>query len=141
MHIPGLTDALIRERTAGGSYERGQEYLEKGAVQHIEHSRKEVNARVKGSHYIPYAVHITYNAQGITDVECTCPYHEGTWCKHVVATLLTVLRDDTEPPREGVTDRLDTLSRDELIVLIERMVEADPELRERIESELDDLEE
>lgn len=140
MPIPGLSDALIREHTTGGSYARGQEYVENGAVQHIEESGQTITARVKGSYYIPYAVHVTYNGQGITDVECTCPYHKGSWCKHIAATLMVLLEAEgpvASPP--GLPERLHALDRAQLVRLIERVAAADPDMKHRIAMELDAL--
>lgn len=140
MHVPGLTDDVIRQHTTSGSYERGQQYFEEGAVQHIEYDGQEINARVKGSYYIPYAVHVSFNPGGITDVECTCPYHEGTWCKHIVATLLTVLQQRGEgTPTRSLRDRLSTLDREQLIDLVDRLAARNPAVVDEVERELDDI--
>lgn len=140
MHIPGLTEAMIQEHTASGSYERGQEYFDEGAVQHVEQSGQEISAHVKGSYYIPYSVHISFNAQGISEVECTCPYHEGSWCKHIVATLLTVLQRGGEgAPIPSLRDRLGALEREQLIELIEHLAAHDATVIDQVEHALDDI--
>jgi len=140
MDIPGLTDEVIRQHTTRGSYERGQEYFEEGAVQHIEYNGQEIHARVKGSYYMPYAVHITFHAGGVTDVECTCPYHEGAWCKHIVATLFTVLQQKGEgTPVRSLRDRLRTLDREQLIELIDRLAATDPQVVDEVERKLNDI--
>lgn len=135
MSIPGLTKAAIQAHTAEGSFERGLEYYEDGAVQHIEESEQTITARVKGGYYIPYAVHLSYNGQGITDVECTCPYFEGSWCKHIVATLLVVLEDGGVPAATlpSLRDRLEALEKDELIAIIEQLVGTDAHPVQRVE--------
>lgn len=140
MRVPGLTDEAIRQHTTRGSYERGQQYFDEGAVQHIEYSGQEIHARVKGSYYIPYAAHVSFNAGGITDVECTCPYHEGSWCKHIVATLLTVLQQRGEgTPVLSLRDRLHTLDREQLIDLIDRLAASDPSVVDEMKRELNDI--
>lgn len=138
MHIPGLTEALIEKNTAEGSLERGREYFRDGAVKHIEDSAQTITARVKGNYYIPYAVHVSYNGQGITDVDCTCPYHKGSWCKHIAATLFAVLQKSggESGAAAGMHERLRTLSQDELIALIEQLTADDPEPMRRIERAL-----
>jgi len=139
MSIPGLTKASIQAHTAEGSFERGLDYYEKGAVRHIEDNDQTITARVKGSHYIPYAVHISYNGQGVTSVECTCPYFEGSWCKHIVATLLFVLEEGDTPaaPPPSLRERLEPLAKGELIALIEQLAGADSHPTQRVERALD----
>lgn len=141
MHVPELTEAFIREHTTPGSYERGREYYENGVVQHLEYSAREINARVKGSYYVPYAVHVSFDAQGITEVECTCPFHEGSWCKHIAATLFAILNEDADAPsHETVETRLEALSREQLIALIERLIALDSTVADRVKRRLDELE-
>lgn len=138
MHIPGLTEATIQEHTADGSFERGRQYFERGAVQHIEQRGQEITARVKGSHYIPYAVHVSFNRRGITDVECTCPYHEGAWCKHIVATLLTTLQQNGEvAAAPALRERLRALNHQQLVDLVEQLADADPAIVDDVERALD----
>jgi uncharacterized Zn finger protein len=138
MSIPGLTKATIQAHTAEGSFQRGLDYYEKGAVQHIENSEQTITARVKGSYYIPYAVHVSYDRQGVTDVECTCPYFEGSWCKHVVATLMVVLDEEgsSAVSTPNVQDRLEPLSKDDLIVVIEELIGMDDHPVQRLERAL-----
>jgi uncharacterized Zn finger protein len=139
MPIPGLTKATIQAHTAEGSFQRGLDYYEKGAVQHIENSGQTITARVKGSHYIPYAVHVSYDGQGVTDVECTCPYFEGSWCKHVVAALMVVLEEESPSTAStsNLKDRLESLDKNELIAIIEELAGTDDHPAQRLERALD----
>jgi uncharacterized Zn finger protein len=141
MSIPGLTKDVIQSRTAEGSFERGEAYFKNGAVRHIEESDHTITARVKGSYYVPYAVHVSYNAQGITEVECTCPYFEGSWCKHIVATLLFVLNEAQVPPAASPTlrEQLADLDRDQLIAVIEAVADASPESLRQVKQALHNL--
>ena len=62
---------------------------------------------------------------------CTCLYDWGGYCKHVVATLLTVIYDsssvpiDTKPLGSRVAAGLDA---DALRALVHHLIEADPVL-------------
>jgi uncharacterized Zn finger protein len=138
MAFPPLTKDDIREHTAGGSFERGQQYLHDGAV----HSLKQTDAhtlqaKVQGSDVHPYLVRIQFGADAVTDVECTCPYHGGTWCKHIVAALLKTLEDDDIPKTEPavVSDLVADFDREELVSLVERLVEHDPSLLDQLKRE------
>lgn len=136
MNIPGLDRSVIKENTAGGSYERGEVYVRNGAVNVVKHVEGEIEARVEGSQYLPYTVHIEYDDGGVGAVNCTCPYHEGTWCKHIAATLMTVLERGADPESaDSVRALLLNLDREALVTLVERLVEHDPALADRIEDE------
>lgn len=140
MKIPGLTKAVIQENTAGGSYERGEEYFERGAVRFVEQRNGEIEAAVKGSHYLPYAVHIQFDERGIQAVECTCPYHGGTWCKHIVATLLRCLEESSEDEEAtSVAALLDGLDRETVVAIVQRLAARHPELTDSIKQELSRL--
>jgi len=133
-----LTIDQLRAHTAGGSFERGQQYLEDGAVQSVELTDdRTLKAKVQGSNVHPYLVTVQFDADQITAVECTCPYYEGSWCKHVVATLLKVLNSDEVPKSDpaAVADLVASMDRDELVALVERLVEHDPRLVDQIERE------
>lgn len=138
MSVPPLTKDELREHTAGGSFERGRQYLQDGAVQALEQTDDHtLKAKVQGSDVHPYLVTIQFDADDVTGVQCTCPYHGGTWCKHIVAVLLKVLNSDEMPKAESaaVDDFVADLDRDDLVSLIERLVEHDPRLLDQIERE------
>lgn len=135
MQIPGLTRSTIEENTAGGSFERGQRYYEEGAIRKIEHEAGEIKAQVQGKQALPYAVHITYDSGGIEEVECSCPYHKGTWCKHIAAVLLALLDQSEGEAEASIDELLRGANRKELIRLIERLAERDPRVAEWIREE------
>ena len=136
MTIPNLTREKIQQQTAGGSYERGQEYLSDGAVRSIKRTDEHtLKAQVQGSDVHPYLVSIKFDADDIQKVQCTCPYHEGSWCKHIVAVLLKTLKQEEIPISESTRVRTLTreLERDQVVTLLERLVEENPQLINEIE--------
>jgi len=138
MAFPSLTEDDIQNHTGGGSFERGRQYLENGAVQSLKQTDEHIlKAKVQGTDVHPYLVTVEFDTDRIADVECTCPYHSGTWCKHIVAILLKVLQEDDVPKTEpgAVPELVDGMDRDDLVVLIERLVEHDPRLVDQIERE------
>lgn len=138
MAVLPLTKDELQEHTAGGSFERGRQYLQDGAVQSVQQTDDHtLKAKVQGSDVHPYLVTIQFDADRITEVQCTCPYYEGSWCKHVVATLLKVLNKDAVPKSEpaAVADLVENLDREDLISLVERLVEHEPRLLDQIERE------
>ena len=135
MELPGLTAASLRRQAAPDSFQRGEAYFKEGAVVSLKRKGPgQVEAHVKGGQYVPYAVRIRHDDAGITDVQCTCPYHAGRWCKHIVAALLACLHPAgrTQPP---VAALLDGLDRAALVRLLERLAERRPEWLDLIEEE------
>ncbi len=135
MQIPELDEATIREQTRSGSFERGKQYFQQGAVADVQHKERAVRARVKGSQPMPYVVEIHYDNTGVTEASCTCPFHKGAWCKHIVATLLAILNATGEDSSPAVTALLDDLDREALLTLVERLLADHPELVDRVRSE------
>lgn len=133
---------MIRDNTAGGSYERGEQYLREGAVHLLKHDGRELEARVQGGQPLPYAVHVGYDSSGITEVECSCPFHQGTWCKHIAATLLAFLERveagqlDEREVEASVEELLGDASRSELVDLFKRMARRDSRIIHWIEEEI-----
>jgi len=138
MTLPNLSRADIQEHTAGGSFERGEQYLADGAVRSIKQTDEQtLKAQVQGSDVHPYLVTIQFDADDVQKVKCTCPYFEGSWCKHIVAVLLKTRQDEEVPIEEAVEvdELVADLDRAALIALIERLVEHDPRLLDQIERE------
>jgi uncharacterized Zn finger protein len=138
MTISSLTRDTIKEHTAGGSFERGQQYLADGAVRSLKRTDDHtIKAQVQGSDVHPYLVRISFDDDNIRSVKCTCPYHEGSWCKHIVAVLLKTLKQEEIPVSESVRVRslLRDLDRDDLLTLLEELVEDNPELVDQVRSQ------
>jgi uncharacterized Zn finger protein len=138
MTIPNLTRDKIEAHTSGGSYKRGQEYFSNGAVRSLKRTGDNtLKAQVQGSDVHPYLVTIKFDENDIRKVQCTCPYHEGSWCKHIVAVLLKTLTADEVPLDETaeVSDLVHDLNRRDLITLLEQLVAQDPELLSDIRHE------
>lgn len=138
MSLPPITRSDIQTHTSGGSFERGEQYLADGAVRSVKQADEHtLKAQVQGSDVHPYLVTIKFDADDIQKVKCTCPYFEGSWCKHIVAVLLMTLEEDDVPAEESVevADLVEGLDRSDLVSLIERLAEHDPRLLDQIERE------
>lgn len=135
MKIPGLSIETIEQNAEDTSIDRGREYLERGAIKSLKRtSGDEVEAYVQGSDIAPYHVQIQHDQNGITSATCTCPYVGGSWCRHIVATLLAVTESEgvlSQPVDELLRD----LDREELVRLIESLIDLYPEIASVIENE------
>ncbi|MCF8237316.1 MAG: SWIM zinc finger family protein [Saprospiraceae bacterium] len=79
---------------------RGMTYFRKGHVEEvIEHGHGEYEAYVHGTE--SYLVQITIKGENVTDHRCDCPFDQGPVCKHVIAVLFSMQKDEldfaTEP--------------------------------------------
>lgn len=132
--MPNLTEATLRHHSTSQSFQRGEDYYTGGAVIEICQRGHQLYAEVEGNEVDPYHVHIAFDAGGITDASCTCPYDYEGWCKHLVATALTWLRDPERihqrPSLEQLLDRLDTIQTQRLV---QALVAEQPDLLNRID--------
>jgi len=136
--LPELTEAAVRRLARPQSFERGENYYEKGAVIEVVRRGNTLQAAVEGSQYEPYQIRIDLDDTGIVETTCSCPYDHGGICKHRVAVLLTVIRDpETITDRPPVSDLLAELDRETLIDLVDDLLEEHPSLVEWVERELD----
>ena len=115
MSLPTYTDATIRAHTSSDSFQRGQDYSQRGAVASMVWRGATLEAEVSGSDADPYRVLVTFAADSLTAATCTCPYDWGGWCKHVAAALLAA-RDRPEQieARSPLPELLAGLERDQL---------------------------
>jgi len=127
--LPNLTESDITRYCTDQSFERGEDYCYRGAVLRPIRQGCTLRAECEGSQYEPYRVTVELDEQGIKSAYCSCPYDWGGYCKHVVALLLTWVRDPEEFTVIPETDELLAgKSREELIEIIEAMLERDPSL-------------
>ncbi len=80
----------IRQLCSESSFSRGEMYLEDGRVSIKEATLTRIKAVVSGTE--DYHVKIDFGEE--LSGECDCPYDWGGLCKHIVAVLLAVVRDE-----------------------------------------------
>jgi uncharacterized Zn finger protein len=94
-------------------------------------------ANVRGSSYEPYRVTVVLDEGGIVSATCTCPYDWGGYCKHIVATLLTAIRNPSEVKERPTLDALlADLDADTLRRLLGAMLAHRPDLIAWLEGQL-----
>jgi len=132
-----LTGNDIETQTDSGSFSRGRTYFRNGHIRETVLRDDVIEARCEGSDIVPYRVRATLAPAGQgganpRDVACTCP--RGGFCKHIVALLLAWIDDPGRfVARPSLADQLADRSRDDLVALIGRMVERDPDLERLVE--------
>lgn len=130
--LPRLTEAQVKKLTDAGSFERGQRYFNNGSVLEPMLQGNELRAQCAGSEYEPYELSVTFNKQGVTEMDCSCP--RGGACKHLVALLLTYIYQPEAihrvPPLKVM---LAERKREELMEIISQMIKREPKLVSVIE--------
>ncbi len=131
-----LTEAVIREHASSESFGRGEEYYDRGAVLSLMRRGNVLRGEVAGSES-PYEVRVTFDAAGITEASCGCPYDWGGWCKHIVAVLLACIREpESVGEQPALQEVLSGLGRDELESILLKLAARDPSLAGAIENEV-----
>jgi uncharacterized Zn finger protein len=132
-YAPCLTEADIRELADDLSFERGMDYYMHDAIHEPVRQGSELRGECYGSRSEPYEVRVLLGERGIVAAHCTCP--RGGFCKHIVALLLNYIRRPDAfrdvPPLEAM---LASLTRDDLVELVETMVRREPTLLTLVET-------
>lgn len=111
------------------SFERGVDYFQMGNVTNLEQFGNKITATVEGTR--DYTVTIRTDKKTIT-ATCTCPYDWGGYCKHIVATLITLSENYPEIKKDKekkIKKILNNLSPNELKDFLISELENNPPLR------------
>jgi uncharacterized Zn finger protein len=116
-------------------YERGEQYLARGAVLRVVQRGNLITAAVEGSMEEPYTVVIRLGKDRVQAVACDCPYMEE-WdgvCKHVVAALLAVQGDESVEYRPSIAELVAALDAPQLRTLLTTLVDHHPGVADTID--------
>jgi hypothetical protein len=144
MNIPLSQFLQLTDKTI---LDRGRDYFRNGHVISFEEIQPgEYEAVVEGTE--DYLVNLTVIDGSLEDCSCTCPYDYGSVCKHIVAAVMYLQKEDPgfqEPPKgknivkkpaakkksvsEQADEMLDSLSHDDLKDFIKKQCISDPDFR------------
>lgn len=134
MSLLSLTEASLRRQATAPSFERGEAYFQSGSVVSLIQRGQVIHADVEGNDVHPCHITLHFDPGGITGVDCTCEYSLKGWCEHIVATLLTCIRQpekiETRPTLEQLLDRLEP---QQLRSLLQTLIGTHPELIDTID--------
>jgi uncharacterized Zn finger protein len=132
-----LTDASIRGGASEKSYARGQELFRGRAISQTAIQGSTLTGLCEGSGAPFYKVRAELDSGGVRSASCTCPYGFGGYCKHIIALLLTYVRQpEMFTVRKDPAELLSGLSREQLLALVTKLVGEHPELGDIIEAAL-----
>lgn len=131
---------VIRENSSPQSFERGLDYYGRGSVVSVIRRGEALQAEVVGSEFAPYDVRVVFDAAGMVEAWCSCPYDWGGWCKHIVATLLYAVHEPESVLELPATEEaLSGLDQEELQSILLRLADQNPHLADAIEREASSL--
>lgn len=90
-----LTQEFLQSKTLPHVFENGGRYFLLARVGDMGRKESFFQAKVRGSNV--YEVSI-WEDQGQIHANCSCPYEATTYCKHIVAFGLTIIRDGNDIP-------------------------------------------
>lgn len=135
MALPNITESMIRVGTTPESFRRGEEYYREGALSNTAIQGTLLSGECAGTYVPYYRVHVELDEAGIAGVSCTCLYEYGGYCKHIVALLLAYLyRPKSFAVRKTPADLLMDLDHSDLIAILTKLIQEQPDLYDRIEA-------
>ena len=135
--IPYLTHIDIKNWVGLSSFQKGMPYFSSGAIYEARRHGQTLKARCRGSQAVYYQLQVTFGSAGIVSADCSCPVGAGGRCKHIAALLLTWFDSpDSFEEIEDPTDILEKRSKEELIAIIQRMIQREPDLAVLLEMPL-----
>ncbi|HEY9609873.1 SWIM zinc finger family protein, partial [Allocoleopsis sp.] len=130
--LPRLTESKIRKLATSQSFTRGDRYYQNRSIVNPIRQGLTLWADCQGSQL--YQTRVTLSKDGIAATSCTCRYDWGGICKHLVALLLTYVRQpESFYVMPSLEEMLASRSREDLVSLIGQMVQRVPELMSLIE--------
>lgn len=131
-----ITEAAIRDLATAQSYERGANYYYTNSIGEAQQRGNILLARVEGSELEPYDVTITLNDDDeIVTASCSCPYHWGGFCKHLVAVLLLYVRQPNRIEEcASIQDLLADTDESGARGILSELLQQEPRLIDRVEA-------
>lgn len=134
MNIANLGETDLRYHTTDKSFKRGEDYYRRGAVNDLCQRGDCLCGEVAGTEDAPYQIIIQFDAGGVTEAKCTCPYDYEGWCKHIVAVALTAIRKPkTIQQRMSLNQLLNRLNHAQTQTLVQELVAREPKLLNQID--------
>ncbi len=135
MILPKITESMIRAGASPESFRRGEEYYREGAISNTTVQGALLSGECAGTHAPYYRVQVALDEAGITNASCTCLYEYGGYCKHIVALLLAYLHHPKLfTVRKAPAELLADLDHNDLIAILTKLVQVQPDLYDRIEA-------
>lgn len=132
--MPAVSDETISGWVGLRNFQLGRGYVENGSVFDLRLQGAALKARCQGSIPQPYQLRAVLAHGRVEDADCSCPVGSGGRCKHVGALLLAWLEQpESFRVMAELGADLEQRSKGELVVLIKRMLQLQPDLESLLE--------
>ncbi len=132
--IPAASGGVISEWVGPRNLHLGRSYFESDAIIDPRRQGNAVRSWCQGSMPQPYRLRVAFGVGGIDEAHCSCPVGGDGRCKHVGALLLAWLEQPDAFREEVELDTgLEQRSKSELIAIIKRMLQLEPDLETLLE--------
>ncbi len=130
-----MTDSLLIELAGERSFERGEDYYHRGAVEELSIRGEHITADVQGGE--AYVVQLVYNQNSLQG-SCDCPASSNVgFCKHCVAAAMALRDELAEPssawkktkPIDVISTFLRQQSKERLIADLLDLIDSNRQLR------------
>lgn len=128
-----LTETLIKKYCDKKTFDKGEDYID--AVSNLTFRGDELSVKVYGSMDEPYRVNITFNEKNWKEGFCDCPADDYP-CKHLVATLLKIVREGFDSIEPAFEESLKSLDAKTLRILLNNIIKQNPDLMDDIQLDL-----
>ena len=130
-NLPQIKEADIKRWVGERSYSRGYNYFDGGNIYNTVRQGMTLKANCYGTMPKPYRLEITLSKDGIEYGDCSCPVGDDGDCKHIAALLLKWLYEpEAFTELEELEISIAKYTKEELIVIIKRMIMRYPELED-----------
>lgn len=136
-NIPAISEQTILDWVGSRNFRLGLSYFESQAILDPRRQGNSLKAWCQGSMPQPYRLCAVFGRRGVVEADCSCPVGDGGRCKHVGALLFAWLHQP-EAFREmaDLDTTLEQRSKPELIAVIKRMLQVQPDLETLLEATL-----
>ena len=132
----GISEDTLKSLSTPTSFSRGDELYQDGAIFDTSRQSNVLRGKCRGSSAPYYEIVVRLDEGGFQEAYCSCPYSFGGLCKHIIALMLTFIHSPDEfAEKKSVYELLESLSKDEIISVISKMVNRYPELYTWLQNE------
>ena len=127
--FPAVNEEAVLAWVGPQGFQLGRSHFEDGAILDPRLQGNTLKALCQDTMFLCYTLWVVYSAEGIEEGHCSCPAGGGGRCEHIGA-LLHVWLDNPRAFRavEELDTNLERRSRSELIGLVKKFLQVDPEL-------------
>lgn len=130
-------ESILESASTATSYSRGLHLFQNEAVFDTYRQGILITGKCEGNSEPFYRIQVRLDEGGIQEAFCDCPYDRSGYCKHIIALILAYIHNpDRFIEQESIEEMLAKMEKVELISLIGKMIEKNPDLYDWMQKEV-----